>query len=391
MLKSYFLFFIFYSTLIYGQAQLPIFAFHGVQSGKVEDFKTLKKAGFNISLKIHNNTKDVLKELDAANMAGIRLFIYTDSLMLQPKHVVARFKNHPALYGYYVADEPPVKDFPMLNWRIQNIKDLDEKAKFYVNLYPNYASNESLGASSYDDYLNTFVKTVGIDFISFDYYPIRNNLVDKNWYNNLESIRKVSLESKKDFWGYANSTIFGEYKKPTLAGLRLQQFSNLLYGAKGLQYFTYWTLDKDFRSKNNFDYSIVYENGNPTPTYELVKALNAQIQTLAWIFLTGKVNNVYHDGTVIPLGTLRLLEIPNMFTSFNITKENILVSNLSTPKNEIIIIQNKDIEKEINFKYKAKNGVKIVNSNTSKLESISTKENTTSILPGNILIFILKK
>ena len=32
-----------------------------------------------------------------------------------------------------------------------------------------------------------------------------------------------------------------KYPHPTLATLRLQMFSDLAYGAQGLQYFTYWT------------------------------------------------------------------------------------------------------------------------------------------------------
>ncbi|ROI07152.1 hypothetical protein EGH90_07200 [Kaistella haifensis] len=374
------------------QSDFPIMAFHGVETAKVEDFETFKNAGFNISLSVYHSTEKMLKNLDAANKASVKLFVYSDSLVVYPKQVINKIKDHPAFYGSFISDEPTAEHFPMLRWRILGIKEYDKKRAFYVNLLPNYASKEQLGTDSYMDYLEKFLQTVPVEFFSFDYYPIKNNKVEASWYQNLENIRDVSIKYNKPFWGYANSTVFHDYKQPTLGGLKLQQFGNLLYGAKGLQYFTYWTLEKEYRVKNNFQYSIVDEDARPTPTYDLVKKVNTQIHNLSWIFLDATVNKVYHDGKAYPIGTRKLTYLPPNFSKFNTTKESILVSYLESPLNNFVIVQNKDLVNSISLSFKPSVKMQIVNSETGISSYISTKETSSVILPGDILIFkILKR
>lgn len=384
------LFFILHILLpLQAQEQLPILAFHGVQSGKVEDYRKLKEAGFNISLDVYHNTADALRHLDAAEKAGVKLFIYSDSLMLHPSKIINRIMNHPAFYGTYVADEPSADQFQMLRWRIANIKEYDRKGKFYVNLFPSYASEQQLGIGSYDLYLNKYVSEVPVDFISFDYYPVQKNRLDPRWYKNLEDIRNLSVEAGKPFWGFANSTVFGPHEQPTLAELKLQQFGNLLYGAKGLQYFGYWTLDKTYRNANNFKHSVVYEDGSPTPTYNLVKSLNTQIQRLSWIFTNGTVKSIYHHGTAAPVGTHLLKGLPVNFSTFNPQKHPVLVSYITADKLDFIIVQNKNINSSITFTYKLIKAATIIDSQTGLGYIAGAERSSISVLPGDLLIFQL--
>ena len=116
------------NSCVYSQGRLPILAFSGVQTGNVNDFIMLKNAGFNISLDVYKNTNDAIRNLDAANKVGIKLFIYSDSLMLQPDKIINRIKDHPAFYGTYVSDEPSSEQFPMVKWRIEGIKKFDKKS-----------------------------------------------------------------------------------------------------------------------------------------------------------------------------------------------------------------------------------------------------------------------
>ena len=378
---------LFTSSCASSQEEFPIVAFHGVQSDKVQDFANFKDAGFNISLNVYHTTEEAIRNLNAAQKAGVKLFIHSDSLVKEPKKFLDRIKDHAAFYGTYISDEPSAIQFPMLQRRIDEIGKIDKKGKFYINLFPSYASNKQLGTNSYLDYLQKFSLEVNSGFISFDYYPVKNNEVDVAWYKNLEDIRNISRTIKKPFWGFANSTIFGPFGQPTLAGLKLQQFGNLLYGAKGLQYFTYWTLGEDFRQKNDFRYSIVYEDGSPTPTYNLVKTLNFQIRNLTWIFENGTVTNIYHDGPSIPMGTKQLTFLPENFKVFNKTNASILISMIHTSDKKYIIVQNKSIIDSIAFTYKVNAGIRIIDSQNGVERIISTDQSSSNILPGDILIF----
>lgn len=391
MVRLIFLFLLFISSCASSQEEFPIAAFNGVHSDKVEDFVNFKNAGFNISLNVYLNTEDAVRSLNAAQKAGVKLFVYFDPLMAQPKTFFSRIKDHPAFYGTYISDEPSAKDFQMLQKRIEGIQKFDKKGKFYVNLFPSYAPAEQLGAKSYLHYLEKFTSEVNSGFISFDYYPVKGTDVDQAWYKNLEDIRNIALAAKQPFWGFANSTIFGPYGPPTLAGLKLQQFANLLYGAKGLQYFTYWTLAEDFRRANDFKYSIVDEDGRPTPTYPLVKTLNAQIRNLTWIFENGTVTDVYHDGSIIPSGTKQLKVLPENFKVFNKTNASILISMLQTLDKKYILVQNKSVTDSILFGYKANRGMKMIDSQTGIERPLSIDLSSSRILPGDILIFTYSK
>lgn len=389
MIKKISVLLLFISGFLYSQSKMPIMAFNGVKTGKVVDFERFKKAGFNISLDVYHSTSDMIKNLNAASKVGVKLFVYSDSLITYPKNIIDRIKNHPAYYGVYVADEPPVGDFPKLKWRIYGVREQDKYSNVYVNLFPNYASKQQLGANSYLDYLSKFVEEVPIDFISFDFYPISRDGINPYWYQNLEDIRKISLKINKPFWGVANSTVFGNHNQTTIEELRLQQFGNLLYGAKGLQYFTYFTLDKEFRIKNNFKHSIVYEDGSPSPTYKIVKQVNEQIHSLADIFLNTTVSGVFHDGKVIPLGTEKLGFIPKFFKSFNKTKNDLLISMLESTNEQYVIVQNKSLVDDISLDFQLNKGVLILN-NYGKTITDKFKKNYI-ILPGDILIFKSRK
>jgi len=377
------------STLLSAQSEMPIMAFHSFtpQTSTLANFKKFKEAGFNLNHTIFKNNEQVQTALDLAQKVGIKMVIYSDELITNTEATVKRFKNHPALYGYFVADEPSPGDFSKLNSLITKIKLLDPQSVVYVNLFPNYASEESLGRLSYQNYVDEFSKKVDVEFLSFDNYPIIDNNLRNNWYENLEIVRKTSIDIKKPFWAFACSTIHSVYRKPTIGGLKLQQFSNLLYGAKGIQYFTYITMDDEYWKIHNYGYSIVFNNGTPTPTYNLVKQLNQQVKNLSWIFLKSKTDSIFHFGDAIPLGTKKMNFIPEKFKIFKTFGKSALVSFMSSGARKFVIIQNKDIYKPLAFNYQLISGVSIVDSKSGKLKKASTKETIYNIPPGDILIF----
>lgn len=364
-------------------------AFHSFtpETSTLANFKKFKQAGFNINHTVFKTNDQAQSALDLAQKSGIKMMIYTDELINDTDKTVRRFKNHPALFGYFLADEPSPENFPALKVLVSKIKNADKLHPVYVNLHPNYAPESYLNGLSYSVYVDTFLKSINVNFLSFDNYPIVNNKVRPDWYQNIEIIRSASLKVNKPFWAFACSTIHFDYKKPTLGGLKLQQFGNLLYGAKGLQYFTYITIDDEYWKKNNYSYSIVYNDGTPTPTYSYVKQVNKQVKTLSWIFMKSRVDSIYHNGDTIPIGTRRMNFLPKRFKKFNSYEKNALVSFMTSGKRKFVIIQNKDIFKPMPFSYQLQPGVSTVDNTTGKIKAGDTKENMYNIPPGDILIF----
>jgi len=373
-----------------GYAQeLPIMAFHSFtpETSTLKNFTKFKEAGFNINHTIFKNNTQLQAALDLASKAGIKMMVYSDELINDTENTVRKFKNHPALYGYFLGDEPSPSDFGRLKQIREKIKKLDPVHPIYINLYPNYAPADILERYNYKSYVDQYLEKINTDFISFDNYPIVNNKVRSDWYDNLEIIRNAAIRFRKPFWAFACTTIHNNYKQPTLAGLKLQQFSNLLYGAKGLQYFTYITMDDEYWKKNNYSYSIIYNNGQPTPTYNLVKSLNTQIRNLSWIFTKSKVDSVFHTGDTIPVGTKRMDFMPKAFKSLKTLGRSALISFQSIGSKKFVIIQNKDIQRSLPLNFELNPKISIVNSATGKESAASTQATVTQIAPGDIMIF----
>ncbi len=382
-------FFIIWLLLVFNlhinASEIPIMAFHGVQSKYTSEnsYRTLKDAGFNINFTTFYTNDEAAEALDCAQVAGVKILLFSLELISDPEKTVKRFKNHPALFGYYISDEPSLLEFNNVAEKIKTIKKFDQKHPCYINLFPNYATEDQLKSSTYTNYLHQFSETVPFDFISFDNYPLQNNIIDNKWYSNLEDIRKLSLQSNKKFWGFANSTVFRNYRQPTEAGLKLQQYSNLFYGAKGLQYFTYWTLDDENWKKNNFKHSIVSSEGKPTITYNLVKKINQEIQSFADFFIECYVTGVFHTDNAF--GTRKLSQKFKYFNNFE-TDKPALVSFFVKGNKKFIGVLNKDINSSLKLNLKPTTDINISNSSKKPIKVSKSKQYSVNIAPGDIII-----
>jgi len=112
-----------------------------------------------------------------------------------------------------------------------------------INLYPDYAKPHQMGEETYDEYVRLFLKTVDVDVLCMDHYPIFKPDKDTRhrYCNNLETMRKFSLRKGIAFWNYFNSMPHGALTDPTEAQIRWQVYTSIAYGAKGVNYFTYGT------------------------------------------------------------------------------------------------------------------------------------------------------
>ncbi|WP_312993463.1 hypothetical protein [Chryseobacterium flavum] len=395
-MKSFFYIpvFIFFSIFNYCQ-KIPIVGYLGIpeHSTDIGNYETMKKAGFSISLMNFSDLDKALYALNTAEKTGMKIILFFPQLHSEPQISIAKIKNHPALYGYFIGDEPFPSDFNNFIKYLDIIKAYDNNHAFYVNLNPNYAPKERFGNISYGEYVEQAINKLPFSVISFDHYPLVRNKIRDGFYENLEVISEQAKKSNKPFWAFACSTIHFDYLKPELAGIKLQQFSNLLYGAQGLQYFTYWTMTSDPNwIKDKYSYSIVDDRGNPTPTYDIVKSVNEQIQRLAWVFLGARSNAVFHIGNHIPQGTKRLTSLPSSFSFFSTKGKDALISYMSNGNNEFIIIQNKSLIQNLNLSYKLRSPLKKVNNNSGNITTLlSSKKYSDIILPGDILIFVREK
>ncbi len=285
----------------------PVLAWGGPPTER-DRYRELAEAGFTLNLTAVGNADAAARALDVVRAAGVKQIVMCSELQgPDPGPTVRRFKDHPALAGYYVRDEPSARDFAQVAAQVKRIQAADARHPCYVNLFPTYATTGpagQLGTATYPEYVERFVRDVPVPFLSFDHYPVLEGFgaagAADAWYENLEIITAAARKADKPVWAFARSVAFGAHGPATPAGLRLQVYSNLAYGAQAIQYFTYWTPPP---AETNFHDGPITAQGKRTAVYERVKDMNREIQALRGVFLGARVVAVGHTGEKLPRGT----------------------------------------------------------------------------------------
>ena len=371
------------------EPQIPTMAFVGVIQSEttLARFEEMRAAGITHCYSVFSDANALEKAMDIALKANIKMFVMCPELKTDPERTVKRFMNHGALAGYYLGDEPSSILFSSLKTWVNRIKALDSKHPCYVNLLPNYVTNKDLGTSSYQEYVKQFIDQVPVQLVSFDNYPIigsTNLSVRERWYENLETISSEARKAEKPFWAFALTVAHGPYPVPTLAALRLQVFTNLAYGAQGIQFFSYWTINDP--GGYNFNNAPIALDGTKTKVYYDLQAITAEIKSLSGVFLGAKLLSVAHTGTVIPLGTKRLTALPAVISVLKTEGIGAVVSILERNNEAFLVVVNRDFTKSMKLTIKCASVVNRVSKDGSSAPVSGKTENIT-VAPGDVTVF----
>lgn len=208
--------------------------------------------------------------------------------------VVAEVGKHPAVFGYYIKDEPHAEEFAGLEVAAETVRRLAPGSWPYINLFPDYATPEQLGTASYAEHLEQFVATCHPTIISYDNYSLMEDEdVRMPYWTNLSSVRAAARKHGLPFWNIILSTAHFNYRVTTATDLRFQVYTSLAYGARGISYFKYLT-----PLVGNYRMGPIDQFGNKTATWYMVQHMNLQIQQLAPTLLKLTSDDVYHFGKV---------------------------------------------------------------------------------------------
>ncbi|MDR1483511.1 MAG: hypothetical protein LBT09_01665 [Planctomycetaceae bacterium] len=194
-----------------------------------------------------------------------------------------------AVYSFYIIDEPNSSLFTKLNLWSDAVKK--QGALPYINLFPDYANSQQLGSKNYEEHIDSFVRSCQPSYLSYDNYSLFNEteLNESRFYNNLETIRKKSLQYNVPFWNVILGNAHFHYAEPSAATFNIQVYSTLAYGGKGIGYFTYYT-----PSVGNYRLAPIDQLGYRTKTWNALRHINLQIHSLASVYCQLKSVNVFH-------------------------------------------------------------------------------------------------
>jgi hypothetical protein len=292
------------------ERHIPIMTWPGPDASllNLETFRLVAEAGFSVNMSFLGGREANLKALDLARAAGLRLMVQDDRISqlvdsTLPLHVltlvVADYKDHPAFYGYCITDEPNASRFERLGLIVRRLRELDPAHPAYINLFPTYANEQQLGTPTYEDHVARYLATVRPPFLSFDHYPVTRSGLRPDYYRNLEIVRRMAMERGLDLWAFTLVTPHAVYPPPTLGHIRLQLWSDIAYGAKALQYFTFVT-----PGGTDFDWGggLVDKQGRPGPAYPLAREANAEVRRVEGLILRWKSVGV-SQSEPLPEGT----------------------------------------------------------------------------------------
>ena len=203
--------------------------------------------------------------------------------------IVLSYRSHPALAGYYVYDEPPPERIGDVAAVVAELRARDPQHPAFVNLYPNYAA-----IPDYDQYLRDYVRQVRPATIVYDYYPFLSDGSDMpGFFANLNSVRRVALDSSTPFWQIVQLTTFLGHRRASENEKLWSALQSLAYGAHGVMFFTYWSdVTADFPEPGVIDPGT----GLPTDHYLEVQRVNAQVRAFGQHLVPATSQKVFHNG-----------------------------------------------------------------------------------------------
>ena len=188
------------------------------------------------------------KELDVARRHGLRAQLHDG--LLSPASLdnpaqrqkldalIARVRSHPALYSYFITDEPSATAFPGLGKLVAYLRRRDPGHLAYINLFPTYANNEQLGTkgdpvTAYREHLRQYLDIVRPSLVSYDHYQFAKDGDTGGYFLNLAMIRRASQEAGVPFLNIVQAcTWTPSMRVPGPDEMRYLVYTTLAYGAR---------------------------------------------------------------------------------------------------------------------------------------------------------------
>ncbi|MBP5765982.1 MAG: hypothetical protein J6X47_03255 [Clostridia bacterium] len=196
----------------------------------------------------------------------------------------AKFKDHPAIWGIDIGDEPSALDFPHYGKIYDAVNGAFPKQFPYLNLYPNYASVSKntedqalsqLGTRTYDEHIQKYCELVPADYISYDFYVYCTTV--RKCYENLVTVADACRRTGRSMWIIlqVNSHVPQGWMNEDM--LRFQAFSSMAFGAENITWACYtagWWYNQ-----------VLDEKGEKTVQYDRLRKVNGEIRAMAPLYM----------------------------------------------------------------------------------------------------------
>jgi hypothetical protein len=212
---------------------------------------------------------------------------------------LAKFQNHPAIWGIDIGDEPSALDFPHYGRVASMVNKSCPDQIAYMNLYPNYgaiATNtaqdviDQLGTATYEEHIAAYCKHVPLDYLSYDFYMY--SITVPKAYENLRVVSDACLGTGRSMWIVLQVNSNNPEKWISENQLRFQAYTAMAFGAENIVWACY--------TAGWWHNQVVDKNGQKTQQYEKLKTVNREIHNLGAEYMRYRrvaTHFIGYDGT----------------------------------------------------------------------------------------------
>lgn len=332
-------------------------------------FRDISECGFNVTDFV--KPKDIKKAKKYGLMVSLDAEDYIDNSITNPKEKYnlwsKTLKNSLTkeetdnIFQIYIMDEPFIGHKDEIKAKSKSAKDVGLRP--YITLLPKSPVKERIG-DSYDIYCDTFIKNSFSDYIYYDSYSVyeTKGLNEDRFFGHLEDVRAAAKRNNVNFINIILSNAHFNYSVPNDYSIKVQAWSSLAYGVKGISYFLFNTIDL-----GNYRNTAYYADGHRTSLWYIIQDMNFTIHKIMPYYKNIINENVFHIGN-IPKGCNDIKSakyIKKITADYNIetdSKPNLLVGEFHDSENrKYAIIVNKDQKYSIHLnEIEFKEGTQIV-------------------------------
>lgn len=270
-------------------------------------YKLASDAGFNLAKGLYEFLPDhpegVALAMEYAARYGMKYLVWDKDFysgkydMDSFRARLKQYRSHPAFVGHEVFDEPGRVHFPLLKFAYELYRTVCPDSLFFVNLQPEYSPDYYLANGmwtkpdpqadiTYRQYLDGYFDGLKPDMFSCDFYPMvaEAGVVKSGYFRQLSIMAEYSLKYDVPYWVYIQSCTWDSTsRKPNVSEILWQVNTSLSFGAKGMQYFCFFTPYSN--PPERYNAAIIDYFGEPTDIFPAVKSANKFAADYSDVFL----------------------------------------------------------------------------------------------------------
>lgn len=274
-------------------------------------YKDIAAANYNFVIgldEIYGGQKMMLDALDYAEKYNIKMWLndpflrkLTDKDAGKILESIKPYLAKKAFLGVIFQDEPGLAAMETLVPFDKEFKRVAPATMPLINLLPDYAALSQMGTTSWENYLDSYIKLFSPKYIMYDSYPLtfESDNMGYGLIKSMSIINKKAQAKNIPLWTNIQSIPLSlDARDLTATDLKWSMYMNLALGSKSI---TYWPYAVSFEQGDDVKPAIIDIKGKKTPLYDEATKLNKEVKNMGQILLRMQFKGVMINSNKNPI------------------------------------------------------------------------------------------